>query len=110
MTPSELAKVREALVEHEHHEECPFGWRSTPGPCDCGAVEDNARITEALAILDREAGRKTRTVYVLEGLLGGQWVLVDRSPDRDGIEKYRVNFGEPTRILEVTESWEEPQS
>lgn len=85
MTPADIAKVRQAL-------------RS--------CIDDT---TEALAILDAEEKRKTRTYFRVECkdpigwfAYGGHFDTRKRAEDvgRD----QRTDF----RILEVNESWEEP--
>ena len=101
MTPSELAKVREAL-------ECAE-FELQPIPAECVT---SVRIREALAILDREAGRKTRTTYRIEhrATYESEWhKQKGRYAKRERAEKCATYYDGPTRIIEVTESWKEPK-
>lgn len=96
MTPSELAKVREAL-------ECATFELQAPAEC-----VTSIRIREALAILDRKAGRKTRNFWRVDVLVGNEWRIAVKMSTRERAENMALGYEGPTRILEVTESWEEP--
>ena len=106
MTPSELAKVRAAL-------ECAE-FELQPIPAECVT---SVRIREAIAILDREAGRKTRTRWRVEYRDGsGEWraptnpVMLRTFSTHEEAQAVVAVWTVPGRILEVTESWEEPKA
>lgn len=118
MTPSELAKVREALLRFMHDDDpdihdrnCPMFDPSVGSICCCYVGADNDVITDALAILDREAGRKTRI----------QWGLAHpECPENVNLGPYFDTEEEASAcacgiaggryyVVRVTESWEEPK-
>lgn len=122
MTPADIAKVREALDPERGCSTCrgsgirPGATKLFPSPgepsptcLDCGGNGRCSRVRKALSILDAEAKRKTSTHFRLErkdtiGWYAHGGFFVTRERAEEVGRGMRMDF----RILEVTESWEEP--
>ena len=104
MTPADIEKVREALDGLLHATTLSEQYEDE-------IDAERAKGLEALSILAAEAKRKTRTHFRIErkdtiGWYAHGGFFGTRERAEEVGRGMRMDF----RILEVTESWEEPQS